>query len=119
MKGGEQIGKLLEGTLKSFNYENPAASVPQLMKAYSMIQKLEDDYWKKVKSAEIKKIIPKFSITYKPDFRQEIADSWPQTIDDSKARSDWNWSHQYGLSEMTKDIIKNLQAQKNQELEAV
>jgi len=70
-------------------------------------------------AAEIKKIIPDFSITYKPDFRQEIADSWPQTIDDSKARLDWNWSHQYGLVEMTKDIIKNLQAQKNQELEAV
>lgn len=61
-------------------------------------------------AAEIKKIIPTFSITYKPDFRQDIADSWPQTIDDSKARADWNWSHQYGLSEMTKDIIKNLQA---------
>ena len=70
-------------------------------------------------AAEIKKFIPDFTVTYKPDFRQDIADSWPQTIDDSQARSDWNWSHQYGLSEMTEDIIKNLQAQKNQKLEAV
>lgn len=70
-------------------------------------------------ASEIQKIIPNFTISYKPDFRQEIADSWPQTIDDSKARADWNWSHNYGLSAMTKDIIKNLQAQKNKELEAV
>lgn len=68
---------------------------------------------------EIKKFIPDFSISYKPDFRQEIADSWPQTIDDSHARSDWKWSHSYNLSAMTEDIINNLQAQKNRELEAV
>ena len=70
-------------------------------------------------AAEIKKFIPDFTIRYQPDFRQEIANSWPQTIDDSQARLDWNWSHQYDLSAMTKDIIKNLQAQKNQKLEAV
>ena len=57
VKGGEQIGMLLKRTLQNFSYENPAESVPQLMKAYSMIQKLEDDYWKKVKSAEIRKVI--------------------------------------------------------------
>jgi nucleoside-diphosphate-sugar epimerase len=70
-------------------------------------------------AAEIKKFIPDFSITYKPDFRQSIADSWPQIIDDSQARSDWNWTHEFDLSTMTKEIIKNLQAQKNQKLEAV
>jgi len=68
---------------------------------------------------EIKKHIPEFTISYQPDFRQGIADSWPQTIDDSYARNDWNWSHKYDISAMTKDIIKNLQAQKNQELETV
>ena len=68
---------------------------------------------------EIQKHIPDFTISYRPDFRQDIAESWPQTIDDSHARSDWNWSHQYDLSSMTKDIIQNLQAQKNQQLEAV
>lgn len=68
---------------------------------------------------EIQKHIPEFVISYQPDFRQDIADSWPQSIDDSQARSDWNWSHQYDLSAMTKDIIQNLRAQKNRELEAV
>lgn len=70
-------------------------------------------------ASEIKKFIPDFSITYKPDFRQEIANSWPQTIDDSQARTDWNWTHHFDLPAMTKEIIKNLQAQKNQKLEAV
>ncbi|MEO1257685.1 MAG: PIG-L family deacetylase [Bacteroidota bacterium] len=57
IKGGDQIGKILNEALQNFSYENPAASVPQLMKAYDLIQDLEDEYWKKVKSAEIKKII--------------------------------------------------------------
>ncbi len=70
-------------------------------------------------ATEIKKHIPNFTITYHPDFRQDIADSWPQTIDDTKAREDWNWSHQFGLSEMTKDMIQNLQAEKDQKLETV
>lgn len=77
------------------------------------------DFTPKEIAAEIKKRIPDFEITYQPDFRQEIADSWPQTIDDSEARKDWNWSHQYNLSSMTEDIIKNLKAQKNEKLEAV
>jgi nucleoside-diphosphate-sugar epimerase len=68
---------------------------------------------------EIKKHIPDFTISYEPDFRQEIADSWPQTIDDSHARKDWNWSHSYDVSAMAKEMIQNLQAQKNQELETV
>jgi nucleoside-diphosphate-sugar epimerase len=68
---------------------------------------------------EIQKHIPDFTISYHPDFRQNIAEGWPQTIDDSCAKTDWNWSHQYDLSSMTKDMIQNLQAQKNQELKAV
>jgi len=62
---------------------------------------------------EIKKLIPKFTISYKPDFRQEIANSWPASIDDSEARTDWNWQHQFDLASMTEDILKNL---KNQSL---
>ena len=77
------------------------------------------DFTPKELSEEIKKHIPDFEITYKPDFRQEIADSWPQSIDDSHARTEWNWSHKFDISSMTQDIIKNLQAQKNQELETV
>lgn len=53
---------------------------------------------------EIKKHIPDFTITYKPDFRQQIADSWPESIDDSEARKDWGWKHKYDLPLMT-DIM--------------
>ena len=63
-------------------------------------------------AAEIKKHIPDFEITYNPDFRQEIADSWPQTIDDSQARKDWNWEHKFDLESMTKDILESLKKQK-------
>jgi nucleoside-diphosphate-sugar epimerase len=61
---------------------------------------------------EIKQTIPNFTINYRPDSRQKIADSWPQSIDDTKARKDWNWSHKFTISSMAKDILKNLQAQK-------
>jgi nucleoside-diphosphate-sugar epimerase len=61
---------------------------------------------------EIKQYIPEFKISYRPDSRQQIANSWPESIDDSKARKDWNWQHTYNLSSMTSEIIKNLK--KNQ-----
>ena len=56
-------------------------------------------------AAEIKKHIPEFRIDYAPDFRQEIADSWPSDIDDSRAREDWNWKHQYDLSTLTEKML--------------
>ena len=57
---------------------------------------------------EIKKHIPNFSISYKPDFRQKIADSWPASIDDSAAQNDWNWKHQFDLASMTEEMLENL-----------
>lgn len=57
---------------------------------------------------EIQKHMPDFKITYAPDFRQQLADSWPRSIDDSAARKHWGWKHQYGLSEMTTDMLNNL-----------
>ena len=59
-------------------------------------------------AAEIKKHIPDFQIKYDPDFRQEIADSWPKSIDDSLAREEWDWNPSYDLSSMTKDMIDKL-----------
>ncbi|NBW27380.1 MAG: L-threonine 3-dehydrogenase [Flavobacteriaceae bacterium] len=59
-------------------------------------------------AAEIKKHIPEFTITYHPDFRQKIADSWPASIDDSPAREDWNWNHKFDISSMTKDMLDHL-----------
>ena len=59
-------------------------------------------------AAEIKKHIPTFAIDYKPDYRQAIANSWPQSIDDSTARNDWGWNHEYDLTRMTADMLQNL-----------
>ena len=59
-------------------------------------------------AAEIKNHIPDFSISYKPDYRQPIADSWPQSIDDLVARNDWGWKEEFTLERMTKDMIENL-----------
>jgi len=59
-------------------------------------------------SAAIQKHIPGFTISYKPDYRQAIADSWPQSIDDTVARKDWGWNHEYDLERMTEDMLKNL-----------
>lgn len=57
---------------------------------------------------EIKKIIPEFKISYEPDFRQQIAESWPESIDDNIARKDWGLNYQFGIKEMSEDMIKNL-----------
>ncbi len=57
---------------------------------------------------EIKKHIPDFKVIYEPDERQETADSWPDSIDDSKAREDWGWDHRYDLKKMTEVMLENL-----------
>ena len=57
---------------------------------------------------EIQKTMPDFKATYKPDFRQKIAESWPESIDDTKAREDWKWKPKYDLPKMTTDMILNL-----------
>jgi nucleoside-diphosphate-sugar epimerase len=59
-------------------------------------------------ASEIRKHIPAFSVSYKPDYRQTIAESWPQSIDDSVARKDWKWKQEYDLSKMTSDMLENL-----------
>lgn len=59
-------------------------------------------------AAAIKKHIPNFSIDYAPDFRQEIADSWPSSIDDEVAKSDWDYASKYDLDAMTQTMLENL-----------
>ncbi len=59
-------------------------------------------------AGELKKHMPEFECTYEPDFRQKIAESWPTSIDDSAARKDWGWKHEYGLAKMTKIMMDNI-----------
>ncbi|MCH2042826.1 MAG: NAD-dependent epimerase/dehydratase family protein [Saprospiraceae bacterium] len=59
-------------------------------------------------AAELRKTFPNFEISYKPDFRQEIAESWIESMDDSLAKKDWGWKAQYDLAAMTKDMLINL-----------
>ncbi|HVF82099.1 MAG TPA: NAD-dependent epimerase/dehydratase family protein [Flavisolibacter sp.] len=59
-------------------------------------------------AAEIQKYLPAFTVNYRPDYRQAIADSWPQSIDDSVAAKDWGWKPEYDLAGMVKDMLENL-----------
>ncbi|TJY37701.1 NAD-dependent epimerase/dehydratase family protein [Pontimicrobium aquaticum] len=56
----------------------------------------------------IKKYIPEFTLSSNPDFRQKIADSWPNSIDDTQARNDWNWQHKFDLDAIAKTMIEQL-----------
>ncbi len=59
-------------------------------------------------STKIKEFIPDFSITYKPDFRQAIADSWPMSIDDSDARKDWGWKEKFTIEKTVEIMLENV-----------
>ena len=60
--------------------------------------------------ASIKKAMPEFELDFEPDFREEIAASWPESIDDSAAQADWNWTPKYDLDTMTEAMLSNLKA---------
>jgi nucleoside-diphosphate-sugar epimerase len=64
-------------------------------------------------TAAIQKYLPNFKIKYSPDFRQEIADSWPESIDDTKARESWNWKYSFDLEKMTSVMLENLKEKYN------
>lgn len=59
-------------------------------------------------ASAIQKRMPDFSATNAPDFRQEIADSWPDSIDDSRAREDWGWSHKFGINELVDVMLEHV-----------
>ena len=61
-----------------------------------------------LKLGEIRKQIKDFRLICKPDFRQAIAESWPYTIDDSHAREDWGWQHEYDMPRMVEDMLLHL-----------
>lgn len=60
--------------------------------------------------ASIQKILPRFQCDYKPDWRQQIAQTWPRSIDDTKARRDWHWQHEFDLDNMVEDMLVKLDA---------
>ncbi len=61
---------------------------------------------------EIRKTLPEFTIDYAPDFRQQLADSWPNSIDDSHARNDWGWQAQYDVQRLVKTMITEIRKKK-------
>ncbi len=63
-------------------------------------------------ATEIRKHIPSFTIDYAPDFRQSLADSWPNSIDDSNARADWGWSHEYDMERLVSTMIAEIKKKK-------
>ena len=65
-------------------------------------------------AAAIQKNIPEFTISYETDYRQAIADSWPQSIDDSIAKNDWGWKPEFDLENMTADMLENLKKEQQQ-----
>jgi nucleoside-diphosphate-sugar epimerase len=116
---------LKEGTYECFLSENTALpmmymddairATVEIMQAPSEAIKIRSSYNLSGVSftpaeiaGEIKKRIPNFTISYKPDFRQKIADSWPASIDDSSAREDWDWHHKFDLAAMTDEMLENL-----------
>ena len=116
---------ITDGKYESFLSENtalPMMYMPdairatiQLMEATAEQVKIRSSYnlsgisfTPKEISKEISKHIPNFAISYQPDFRQEIADSWPSSIDDTHAQKDWGWKLAYDLEKMTSEMMKNL-----------
>ncbi|MFQ3306534.1 MAG: nucleoside-diphosphate-sugar epimerase [Polaribacter sp.] len=95
--------------------DDAVAATIQLMQAKPDAVKLRTgynlaavDFTPEEIALEIKKHLPDFKVTYKPDFRQEIAASWPSSIDDAMARKDWNWKHTFDLSSITEEMLKNI-----------
>jgi nucleoside-diphosphate-sugar epimerase len=107
---------LKENTLLPMMYmEDALRATIDLMEADASKIKIRSSYnlsaisfTPKELATEIKKYIPNFTISYKPDFRQQIADSWPASIDDSEARQDWGWKHEYDLPCMTEIMLKEI-----------
>lgn len=115
------------GSYKCFLKEDtmlPMMYMPDCLKAtidlfqadFSMLEHHSDfnlaafSFTPKMLAENIKKYIPSFSISYEPDFRQAIADSWPRSIDDSCARKEWGWKPAYDMDAMVQDMLKVLKA---------
>jgi nucleoside-diphosphate-sugar epimerase len=116
LRSGKYESFLKEGTMLPMIYMPDAIrATVELMEAPSEKIKIRSSYnlagvsfAPEDVAASIRSHIPDFKMTYKSDFRQAIADTWPKSIDDGPARTDWGWKHEYGLDEMSVDMIRNL-----------
>jgi len=99
------IGDAIRGTIELM--EQPAEHI-QLRTGYNLAAV---SFTPAELAESITKHIPNFTITYKPDFRQQIAESWTESIDDSTAREHWSWSHQYDLDGITSIMLEKLRPQ--------
>lgn len=102
-------------TLPMMYMPDAIRAIIELMEAPSEMVKIRTSYnlasmsfSPKELAREIRKYYPQLKVIYRPDFRQEIADGWPRSIDDSCAQKDWGWKAEYSFEEMVKDMIENL-----------
>ena len=106
-------------TLPMMHMEDAIRATIEIMHAQSEKIKIRGSYnlsgisfSPKDVAREIKKFIPSFCISYKPDFRQVIADSWPKSINDKEAREHWGWKEHYDLAKLTENMLTNLKDKK-------
>ncbi|MDC0956780.1 NAD-dependent epimerase/dehydratase family protein [Flavobacteriaceae bacterium] len=117
LKDGHYECFLTEDTALPMMYmEDAVKATLDIMKAKNSDIKIRSSYnlsaisfTPKQLASEIIKNIPSFTIAYKPDFRQQIANSWPNSIDDTAARQDWNWKHSYDISMISQSMLQQLE----------
>lgn len=111
------LGK--DSALPMMFMEDAVRATVELMEASAEEVKIRNSYnlsavsfTPEIMAEEIKKHLPDFTIDYAPDERQAIADSWPQSIDDTFARKDWGWKNKYDLSDIVEVMLKNVDPEK-------
>ena len=119
LKEGKYTSFLSEATSLPMMYmEDAIKATVDIMEAPAEAIKVRSSYnlaamsfTPAILAEEIKKHIQNFEISYQPDFRQEIADSWPSSIDDNAAREDWGWSHNFDISALTEAMLSGVNSQ--------
>ncbi|MDG1190024.1 MAG: NAD-dependent epimerase/dehydratase family protein [Flavobacteriales bacterium] len=122
LKSGQYTSFLREDTTLPMMHMNDAIRATlEIMEAPAESIKIRSSYnvaglsfSPKELAAEIQKHIPEFKMSYESDYRQAIADSWPKSIDDSEAKTDWNWKSSFNLQELTSDMLTNIKTLVNQ-----
>ena len=122
LKNGQYTSFLSEDTTLPMMHMNDAIrATMEIMEAPAEKVKIRSSYnvaglsfSPKELASEIQKHIPDFKMSYESDYRQAIADSWPKSIDDSEAKTDWNWKSSFNLQELTSDMLTNIKTLVNQ-----